>query len=233
VVEKRVCTADQAVSDISDGAVVMIGGFAAPGVPEELVKALLRQAPHKLTTISNGAHGRRSEVWDAAKLVEAGLVARCISSFPVAGGASAHNAVEAQYLQGQLEVVVIPQGTLSEQIRAGGAGIPAFWVPTGVGTAFEEGKEKRLFKGKVHLLEHALTADFALIKASRADTLGNLVYDKVQRNFGPTMATAGRITIAEVGEIVQPGEIPSESIITPGIYIDRLVIAEGRGANSK
>ncbi len=225
---KRVCTIDEAVADIFDGAVVMIGGFAGPGVPQELVKALIRRGATRLTTISNSAHGRNRRLYDAAKLVEAGLVARCITSFPVSGGASQPNAVETEYEAGRLEVEIVLQGTLAEQIRSGGSGIAAFWVRTGVGTPFEAGKEKRVFDGQEHILAEALHADFALIKAKRADTLGNLVYDKAQRNYGPIMAMAARVTIAEVDEVVEPGQIDPEAVITPGIFVDRLALLEGR-----
>ena len=224
---KRICTADESVADIFDGAVVMVGGFATPGVPQGLVKALIRHGASRLTTISNAAHGRNHRLYDTAKLVEAGLVARCVTSFPMSGGAAEPNAVETQYEAGRLEVVIIPQGTLTEQIRAGGAGIAAFWVRTGVDTPFEAGMEKRAFNGQDHVLAEALRADFALIRARKADSLGNLVYDKAQRNYGPIMATAARVTIAEVDEVVETGQIDPEAVVTPGIFIDRLVLARG------
>ena len=224
---KRICTADEAVADIFDAAVVMIGGFAGPGAPQELVKALIRRGPRGLTTISNSAHGRVRSLYDVAKLVEAGLVARCITSFPVSGGATEPNAVEIQYQEGRLEVVIVAQGTLAERIRAGGGGIAAFWARTGVGTPFETGKENRVFNGQEYILEQALRADFALIKAKRADSLGNLVYDKTQRNYGPIMATAAQVTIAEVDEVVEPGRIDPEAVVTPGIFVDRLVLVKG------
>ena len=221
---KRICTPDEAVADLFDEAVVMVGGFATPGAPQELIKALIRRGSGRLTTISNSAHGRISTLYDVAKLVEAGLVARCITSFPIYPGVTEPNAVATQLREGRLEVVIVPQGTLAEQIRAGGSGIPAFWVQTGVDTPFEAGKEKREFDGHEYVLEHALRADFAFIKAKKADTLGNLVYDKAQRNYGPIMAMAAQVTIVEVDEVVEPGQIDPEMVVTPGIFVDRLVV---------
>ena len=154
-----------------------------------------------------------------------GLVARCITSFPT--WPSETSAVESLHREGRLEVETVPQGTLSERMRAAGSGIPAFWVRTGVGTPFEAGKEKRVFDGQEYVLEHALHADFALIKAKRADTLGNLVYDMTQRNHGPTMAMAARVTIVEVDEVVEPGQLDPEAVVTPGIFVDRLVVVGG------
>ena len=224
---KRVYSPDEAVADVSDEAVVMVGGFAAPGAPQELVKALVRRRARRLTTISNSAHGRVSTLYDVAKLVEAGLVARCITSFPIYPGVTETNAVATQFREGRLEVEIVLQGTLAEQIRAGGSGIPAFWVQTGVNTPFEAGKEKRMFDGQECVLEYALRADFALIKAKRADTLGNLVYDKSQRNYGPIMAMAADVTVVEVEEAVEPGHIDPEAVITPGIFVDRVVVVKG------
>lgn len=222
---KRICTADEAVADVSDGAVVMIGGFALPGLAQELIKALIRRGPRRLTTISNSAHGRIGTLYEAARLVEAGLVAKCITSFPT--WPSETSAVESLYREGRLEVETLSQGTLSERMRAAGSGIPAFWVRTGVGTLFEAGKEKRVFDDQEYVLEYALHADFALIKAKRADTLGNLVYDMTQRNHGPTMAMAARVTIVEVDEVVEPGLLDPEAVVTPGIFVDRLVVVGG------
>ena len=224
---KRICTPDEAVEDVFDGAVVMVSGFAAPGVPQELVKALIRRGARELTVVSNSVHGFRPWLYDATKLIEAGLARKAITSFPVPPRASVESPAEVLWRQGKLEVDTVPQGTLSERIRAAGIGIEAFWVRTGVGTPFEDGKEKRTFDGHEHLLEYALPGDFALIKARRADTLGNLVYDKTQRNYGPIMAMAARVTIVEVDEILEPGEIDPETVITPGIFVDRLVPVKG------
>ena len=148
---------------------------------------------------------------------------KAITSFPVPPRASRESPAEALWREGKLEVETVPQGTLAERIRAAGIGIGAFWVRVGVGTPIEEGKEKRLFDGQEYILEHALSADFALIKARRADTLGNLVYDKTQRNYGPIMAMAAQVTIIKVEDIVEAGEIDPEEVITPGIFVDRLV----------
>ena len=220
---KRVFTSDEAVEDIFDGSVVMVSGFAIAGAPQELVKALIRRGAKNLTTISNNAHGRRPWLYDVAKLVDAGLLRKSITSFPVPPRTSVESLTEQLWQQGKMEVEVVPQGTLSERIRAAGAGIKAFWVRTGVGTPFEEGKEKRVFDGQEYILEYALPGDFALIKAKKADTMGNLVYDKTQRNYGPVMAMAANVTIVEVDEIVEPGEIDPETVVTPGIFVDRLV----------
>ena len=221
---KRVFTPDEAAEDIFDGAVVMVSGFAIAGAPQELVQALIRRGAKNLTTISNNAHGRRPWLYDVAKLVDAGLVRKSITSFPVPPRTSVESLTEQLWQQGKIEVEVVPQGTLSERIRAAGAGVAAFWVRTGVGTPFEEGKEKRVFNGKEYIMEYALPGDFALIKAKKADTMGNLVYDKTQRNYGPVMAMAANVTIVEVDEIVEPGQIDPEAVITPGIFVDRLVL---------
>ena len=223
VTRKPICTAEEAVVDVFDGAVVMIGGFALPGLPQELVKALIIHGARRLTTISNSAHGRIRTLYETARLVEAGLVSKCITSFPT--WPSELSAVASQHHEGRLEVETVPQGTLAERIRAAGSGIPAFWVRTGAGTLFETGKEKRVFEGQEYILEHALHADFALIKAKKADTLGNLVYDMSQRNHAPAMAGAARITIAEVDEVVEQGQLDPEAVVTPGIFVDRLVVA--------
>lgn len=219
-------SADQAVADIFEGATIMVAGFARPGVPQELVKALIRKGVGKLTVIANAAHGTREDLADAGRLVAAGLVRKVITSFPAPTRASVEGYPEKLYRQGKLEVETVPQGTLSERIRAGGIGLGGFWVRTGVGTVFEEGKEKRLFNGQEHILERPLRADFALLRARVADALGNLVYDKAQRNFNPTMAMAAAVTIVEVDEVVEPGGLDSESIATPGIFIDRIVKAQ-------
>lgn len=219
--------ADEAIADVFDGATLMVAGFAEPGVPQELVKAIIRKGVSGLTTISNSVHGMRSAIYDAAKLVEAGLVAKCITSFPAAPLASIASPAEQPYNNGSLDVETVPQGTLAERIRAGGIGLGGFWVRTGVGTLFECGKEQRRFQdGHTYVLEMPLKADFALLKARLADTFGNLVYDKTQRNYNPVMAMAASVTIVEVDEIVAPGEIDPELVITPGIFVDRLVLVK-------
>ena len=215
---------DDAVADIPDGATVMVGGFGRPGVPQCLVKALVRRGARDLTVISNACNGRRPDLWDAFKLVEAGLVRRTISSFPTHGAAD--NLTQQLWRQGRLEVEVLPQGTLAERIRAAGAGIGAFWVRTGVGTVFAEGKERRTFDGQEYVLEEPLGADYALLRAHRADTLGNLVYRRAQRNYGPLMAAAARVTIVEVDQVVEPEELDPELVVTPGVYVQRLVLCQ-------
>lgn len=223
---KRICTPEEAVADVPDEAVVMFGGFARPGLPEYLISALINQGPQRLTTISNSAYGRKGTSYGVARLVEEGMVAKCITSFPV--WPSQEGDLLSRYREGKLEVEIVPQGTLSERMRAAGSGIPGFWVRTGVDTLFEEGKEKRKFGNQVYLLERALHADFAMIKAKQADTFGNLVYDMTQRNHNPTMASAGKVTIVEVEEIVDAGELNPEAIVTPGIFVDRIVPVGGK-----
>lgn len=214
-------TADEAVADIPEGATVMIGGFGLCGNPENLISALVRKGVKGLHTISNnlGIDG-----YGMGLLLEAGLIASHVGSY-----VGENRLLESLVLAGKLDVKLIPQGTLAERIRAGGAGIPAFYTPAGVGTIVAEGKEVREFDGRMYLLERALHADFALVRAWRGDRLGNLVYRKTARNFNPMMATAATITIAEVEELVEPGELEPDSIITPGIYVKRIVKGENYG----
>jgi len=217
-VNKVVRSSDEAVADIFDGATVMIGGFGICGIPENLVAALVRKGVKGLHTISNnmGIDG-----FGMGNMLEAGMVASHIGSY-----VGENRLLESMVISGRLQVTLIPQGTLAERIRAGGAGIPAFYTPTGVGTVVAEGKEVRDFDGRSYLLERALTADFALIKAWRGDQLGNLVYRKTARNFNPMMATAARITIAEVEQLVEPGHIEPDQVMTPGIYVKRILQGE-------
>jgi 3-oxoacid CoA-transferase subunit A len=212
---KVVASAQEAVTDIVDGSTVMLGGFGLCGVPENLIAALVRKGVRGLHTISNnmGVDG-----FGMGLMLEAGMIASHIGSY-----VGENKLLESLVIAGKLNVTLIPQGTLSERIRAGGAGIPAFYTPTGVGTMVAEGKEAREFGGRTYLMELGLTADFALIKAWRGDRLGNLVYRKTARNFNPMMATAARITIAEVEEIVEPGSIEPDDVMTPGIYVKRVV----------
>lgn len=214
-------TADEAVADIPEGATVMIGGFGLCGNPENLISALVRKGVKGLHTISNnlGIDG-----YGMGLLLEAGLIASHVGSY-----VGENHLLESLVLAGKLDVKLIPQGTLAERIRAGGAGIPAFYTPAGVGTIVAEGKEVREFDGRMYLLERALHGDFALVRAWRGDRLGNLVYRKTARNFNPMMATAATITIAEVEELVEPGELEPDSIITPGIYVKRIVKGENYG----
>ncbi len=215
---KVIANADEAVAQIFDGATVMLGGFGLCGIPENLIGALVRRGVKGLHTISNnmGVDG-----FGMGLMLEAGLIASHIGSY-----VGENKLLESLVIAGKLKVTLIPQGTLAERIRAGGAGIPAFYTPTGVGTVVSEGKEIRVFDGRPFVMERALTADFALIKAWRGDRLGNLVYRKTARNFNPLMATAARITIAEVEELVEPGELDPDHVITPGIYVKQILRGE-------
>lgn len=218
-----------AVADIPDGATVMLGGFSANlGAPKALLRALMdHNSATDLTFIANGvpqlppaAIGEPFVVFDVKR------VRKVICSFPTGGWArrGGHNPFEQAFTDGTVELEMVPQGTLAERIRAGGAGIPAFYTPTGAGTVFAQGKEQRTFDGRACVLERALTADFALIHALKADTLGNLVYRNTARNFNPLMAMAARVTIAEVDEIVEAGDLGPDQIVTPGIFVQRLVV---------
>jgi 3-oxoacid CoA-transferase subunit A len=215
---KVVANADEAVAQIFDGATIMLGGFGLCGIPENLIAALVRKGLKGLHTISNnmGVDG-----FGMGRMLEAGLIESHVGSY-----VGENKLLESLVIAGKLKVTLIPQGTLAERIRAGGAGIPAFYTPTGVGTVVAEGKEVRDFDSRTYVLERALTADFALIKAWRGDRLGNLVYRKTARNFNPMMATAARITIAEVEELVEPGELDPDHVITPGIYVKHILQGE-------
>ncbi len=215
---KIVASAAAAVADIGDGATVMIGGFGLCGNPESLLRALCDRGSRNLTIISNncGVDGQ-----GIGWLLEAGQIRRMIASY-----VGENRKFEELVRTGQLETELAPQGTLAERLRAGGAGIPAFYTATGAGTPAAEGKETREFDGRAYLLERALHADFALVKAWRGDRWGNLAYRKTARNFNPMMATAARVAIAEVEEICELGELDAETIATPGIYVHRLVRSE-------
>jgi 3-oxoacid CoA-transferase subunit A len=217
-VDKVIATPDAAVADIPDGATVMAGGFGLCGIPENLIAALVRKGVKGLHTISNnmGVDG-----FGMGLMLEAGMIASHIGSY-----VGENKLLETRVLAGQLNLTLVPQGTLAERIRAGGAGIPAFYTPTGVGTVVADGKELREFNGRSFLLERSLVADYALVKAWRGDRLGNLVYRKTARNFNPMMATAAKITIAEVEELVEPGEIDPDHVMTPGIYVTRIIKGE-------
>ena len=224
---------DEAVADVPDGATLMIDGFAGPGgTPQNLIRALRDQGAKELTIISNTA-GLASVIGfgtipgdrpiDIGVLVDNEQVKKVIASFPVSPSPSRPTSFERAYLEGKVELEVVPQGTLAERIRAGGAGIAAFYTPTGAGTIMAEGKETRLFGGREHLLEHALRADFALLRADRADPLGNVVYRGTSRNFNAVMASSAETTVMEVAEIVQVGELDPGSVVTPAIFVDRVV----------
>jgi len=219
-------TFEQAVKDVPDGAVVMIGNFAGPGgTPFYLIQALRKQGAKNLTVIANtaGGIGLTLDYDDHRILFENKQVKKVIASFPFSTSPSRPSVAEKQILSGEVELEILPQGTLAERIRAGGAGIPAFYTPTGVDTVIEKGKEVRIFDDRPYLLERALKADYAFIRAYKADLMGNLVYRGTQRQFNPIMAMAARTTIAEVDEIVDTGELHPESIITPGIFVKRIV----------
>lgn len=215
---KIYASSDLAVADIPDGATIMLGGFGLCGIPENLIAALVRLGRRGLHTISNnmGVDG-----FGMGKMLEADQIASHIGSY-----VGENRLLESRVIAGTLKVTLVPQGTLAERIRAAGAGIPAFYTPTGVGTIVAEGKETRQFDGRTYLLEEALHADFALVKAWKGDRAGNLVYRKTARNFNPMMAAAARITIAEVEELVEPGELDPDAIVTPGIYVDRILRGE-------
>jgi 3-oxoacid CoA-transferase subunit A len=213
-VNKLVESADAAVADIPNGATLMIGGFGLCGIPENLIAALVRRGVKGLHTISNNMGVDGSGM---GRMLETEMIASHSGSY-----VGENRLLEDKVLKGELHLTLIPQGTLAERIRAGGAGIPAFYTPAGVGTLVAEGKETREFEGKPYLLEKWLRADFALIKAWKGDKMGNLVYRKTARNFNPMMATAAKITIAEVEHLVEPGEIDPDHIITPGIYVKRI-----------
>ncbi|HXJ24641.1 MAG TPA: 3-oxoacid CoA-transferase subunit A [Streptosporangiaceae bacterium] len=218
MIDKRVATALEAVAGIHDGATVLVGGFGESGVPTVLLEALVQQGATDLTIVANNAGTAERGI---AALLRAGRVRRMISSYPRSRGSVWF---EKRYTEGSIELEVVPQGTLTERIRAAGAGIPAFFTPTAVGTEMAEGKEVREFGGRPYLLEYALPGDVALIRARRADRWGNLTYHSVARNYAPTMAAAATLTIAETEEPVSElGGLGPEEIITPGIYVDRVV----------
>lgn len=214
----KICSSvDAALADVFDGATVLFGGFGGAGEATELMAGLLRQGASGLTGVSNSIGKGDSGL---AALIRSGRLAKMICSFPLIKGGEAF---QEQYRAGRIALETTPQGTLAERLRAGGAGIEAFYTPTGVGTEMAEGKEVRTFNGVPCLLEQAIRGDFALIRAHKADRWGNLVYRKTGRNFNPVMAMAARVTIAEVDEIVELGALDPEVIVTPGIFVQRVV----------
>jgi 3-oxoacid CoA-transferase A subunit len=226
MINKVLETFEEAVQDVPDGAVIMVGNFAGPGgTPFYLIQALRRQGAKNLTIVANtaGGIGLTLDYDDHRILFENKQVKKVIASFPFSTSASRPSVAEKQILSGEVELEIVPQGTLSERIRAGGAGIPAFYTPTGAGTVIEKGKEVKVFDNRPCLLERALKADYAFVRAFKADLMGNLVYRGTQRQFNPIMAIAARTTIAEVDRIVDTGELDPESVITPGIYVKRIV----------
>jgi len=213
--DKTIASADEAVRDLPDGATLMAGGFGLCGIPENLIQAIHRKGTKGLTIISNNCG---IDAKGLGILLAAGQVKKMVSSY-----VGENKTFERLFLGGQLEVELCPQGTLAERIRAGGAGIPAFYTPTGYGTKVAEGKETRAFDGRMFVLETALKADFAIVKAWKGDRFGNLLYRKTTRNFNPMMAAAAKITVAEVEQLVEPGELDPDQIHTPGIYVKRII----------
>ncbi|MBI2865978.1 MAG: 3-oxoacid CoA-transferase subunit A [Chloroflexi bacterium] len=222
-------TPDEALFDISEGATIMFGGFAEVGLPRALIEALARRGTRNITTIANECGVGFQKGTNLSLLVERGQVRRMIASYPVAASAQTMSPFERLYREGKIELELVPQGTLAERIRCGGAGIAAFYTPTGMGTFVAQGKEVREFSGRSYLLERALKADFSFVHAYKGDTLGNLVYRRTARNFSPIMAMAARVTIAEVEEIVPAGALDPEAVVTPGIFVHRLVQVGGPG----
>ncbi|SOC44618.1 CoA transferase subunit A [Ureibacillus acetophenoni] len=209
---------EQAVADIQDGATLIVGGFGLCGIPEKSIEALRDKGTKNLTVVSNNCG---VDDWGLGLLLANKQIKKMISSY-----VGENKIFEQQFLSGELEVELTPQGTLAERIRAGGAGIPGFYTATGVGTPIAEGKEVKVFDGKEYLLERAITGDFALVKAWKADKLGNLVFRKTSRNFNPIAATAGKITIAEVEEIVEVGELDPDEIHTPSVFVQRVILGQ-------
>ncbi len=216
----RVCAdAAEAVADVADGATVLVGGFGMAGMPVALIDALIEQGATGLTVVSNNAGNGDTGL---AALLAAGRVRKVICSFPRQQDSWVFDGL---YRAGAIELELVPQGNLAERMRAAGAGIGAFFCPTGVGTSLAEGKETREIDGRTYVLEHPIRGDVALIGAHRADRAGNLVYRKTARNFGPVMATAATTVVAQVAEVVDVGGIDPEVVVTPGIYVDRVVVA--------
>ena len=220
MINKVIATLEEAVADVNDGATVMIGGFGNAGMPAALIDALIAQGARELTIVNNNAGNGDTGL---AALLKARRVRKIICSFP---RQSDSHVFDALYRAGEIELELTPQGNLAERIRAAGAGIGGFFTPTGFGTLLAEGKETRLINGRNYVLEAPIHADFALIKALRGDRWGNLVYRKTARNFGPIMAMAAKCAIAQVSEVVELGELDPEVIVTPGIFVKRVVRQE-------
>ena len=219
MIDKQRLSAAACVADVHDGATILLGGFGGAGMPNVLIDALIEQGAKDLTVVSNNAGNGTTGL---AALLQAGRVRKILCSFP--RSADSH-VFDELYRSGRIELELVPQGNLAERIRAAGAGIGAFYCPTSFGTPLAEGKETRVIDGRSYVLEHPIKADFALIRGKTADRWGNLTYRKAARNFGPVMATAASVTIAEVMEVVPLGAIDPESVVTPGIFVDRFVVA--------
>ena len=218
--DKLFPSADTAVADVPDGAVVLVGGFAGVGAPWSLIHALVRRGPRGITAVNTAC------LQELTPLLEAGLVRRVVTSWPVYNSPARRSVFEELYKAGTIELELVPQGTLAERLRAGGAGIPAFYTPAGVGTPLAADKTQADFDGRTYVLERALRGDVALVRARRADRYGNLVYHGTARNFNPVMATAAGLVVAEVDEVVEPGSLDPDTVVTPGLYVTRIVVAE-------
>jgi len=217
VIDKVVANAREAVSDVLDGATLVVGGFGLCGIPENLIQALVEKGVRDLTVVSNNCG---VDDWGLGLLLRTRQIRKMMSSYV---GENAE--FERQFLSAELDVELVPQGTLAERMRAGGAGIPGFYTATGVGTLVAEGKETRTFDGREYVLERGIVGDFSLVAAWKGDRYGNLVYRKAARNFNPMAATAGKIAIAEVEELVEPGDLDPECVHTPGVFVQRVVVA--------
>jgi 3-oxoacid CoA-transferase subunit A len=218
MMNKVVASADDAVKDVFDGATLVVGGFGLCGIPENLIAALVKKGVKRLTCVSNNAG---VDDWGLGLLLQTKQIRKMVSSY-----VGENSEFERQYLAGELEVEFVPQGTLAERMRTGGAGIPAFYTPAGYGTVVAEGKETKEFNGRMYVMERGIIGDFSLVAAQTADRFGNLVYRKTARNFNPMAATAGKVCIAEVEELVEPGELDPDHIHTPGIFVHRVVVAK-------
>jgi len=217
VIDKVVTSADEAIRDVQDGMTLVVGGFGLCGIPENLIEALVRKGVKNLTCVSNNAG---VDDWGLGLLLKTRQIRKMVSSYV---GENAE--FERQYLSGELEVEFAPQGTLAERMRAGGAGIPAFFTPAGYGTTVADGKETRDFDGRMYVMERGIVGDFSLVAAWKADRLGNPVFRKTARNFNPMAATAGRTCVAEVEELVEVGSLDPDQIHTPGVFVHRVVVA--------
>jgi len=217
MVNKVFETAEAAIHDLKDGMTLVVGGFGLCGIPENLIDALVKKGSTGLTCVSNNAG---VDDWGLGLLLQTRQIRKMVSSYV---GENAE--FERQFLSAELEVEFVPQGTLAERMRAGGAGIPAFFTPAGYGTVVAEGKETREFDGKHYVMERGIVGDFSLVAAWKGDRLGNLVYRKTARNFNPMAATAGRVCVAEVEELVEPGELDPDQVHTPGIFVHRMIVA--------
>jgi 3-oxoacid CoA-transferase subunit A len=217
MIDKVVASADEAVNDIRDGATLVVGGFGLCGIPENLINALVRRGVKNLTCVSNNAG---VDDFGLGLLLQTRQIRKMVSSYV---GENAE--FERQFLAGELEVEFVPQGTLAERMRAGGTGIPAFFTPAGYGTIVAEGKETREFDGKMYVMERGIVGEFSLVAAWKGDRLGNLMYRKSARNFNPMAATAGKVCVAEVEQLVDMGELDPDCVHTPGIFVHRLVVA--------